>query len=116
MRDGVGAEDLFGVLSGGAADSRRRVIFSVWAPFAKSVDLVTQERRVAMQSDARRLLACRSRRLERAGGYKYALDGGTPLPDPRSRWQPDGVHGASHLIDADVSASVSPAGLSRGSR
>ncbi len=41
------------VLSGGAADSRRRVIFSVWAPFAKSVDLVTQERRVAMQSDAR---------------------------------------------------------------
>lgn len=27
-----------------------------------------------------------------------SLDGGEPLPDPRSRWQPDGVHGPSaHL-------------------
>ncbi len=29
------------------------MIFSVWAPFAKSVDLVTQERRIAMKSDTR---------------------------------------------------------------
>ncbi|HEX9780549.1 MAG TPA: malto-oligosyltrehalose trehalohydrolase, partial [bacterium] len=27
--------------------------------------------------------------------YRYRLDGGRTLPDPASRWQPDGVHGAS---------------------
>jgi maltooligosyltrehalose trehalohydrolase len=76
------------------------VIFSVWAPFAKSVDLVTQERRVVMQSDARGYWRAEAD-ASSVQGYKYALDGGTPLPDPRSRWQPDGVHGASHLIDTE---------------
>ena len=32
--------------------------------------------------------------------YRYSLDGRTPLPDPASRWQPDGVHGPSALDDA----------------
>jgi maltooligosyltrehalose trehalohydrolase len=76
------------------------VIFSVWAPFAKSVDLVTQERRIAMQSDARGYWRAEAD-ASSGRGYKYAVDGGTPLPDPCSRWQPDGVHGASHMIDAD---------------
>jgi maltooligosyltrehalose trehalohydrolase len=31
--------------------------------------------------------------------YGYRLDGGDPLPDPRSRFQPAGVHGLSRLID-----------------
>ena len=30
-------------------------------------------------------------------GYRYSVDGSAPLPDPRSRWQPEGVHGASYL-------------------
>jgi maltooligosyltrehalose trehalohydrolase len=33
------------------------------------------------------------------GRYAYAVDGGSPVPDPRSRWQPDGVHGPSALVD-----------------
>ena len=32
--------------------------------------------------------------------YSYILDGGTPLPDPASRFQPDGVHGPSQVVDA----------------
>jgi len=40
---------------------------------------------------------------EAAGGpgadYGYCLDGGDPLPDPRARWQPHGVHGLSRLVD-----------------
>lgn len=36
----------------------------------------------------------------RAGtDYAFALDGDAPLPDPRSRWQPNGVHGFSRIID-----------------
>jgi maltooligosyltrehalose trehalohydrolase len=31
--------------------------------------------------------------------YAYRLDGGSPLPDPRSRWQPRGVHEASRVYD-----------------
>jgi len=31
--------------------------------------------------------------------YAFALDGGDPLPVPRSPWQPDGVHGASRWVE-----------------
>jgi len=73
---------------------------TVWAPFARSVELVTPQRRLALQRagergdwqtevDATLLLQ----------GYRYSIDGGDPLPDPRSRWQPDGVHGKSHVVD-----------------
>jgi maltooligosyltrehalose trehalohydrolase len=34
--------------------------------------------------------------------YAFALDGGLPLPDPRSPWQPRGVHGPSRLVDHDA--------------
>jgi maltooligosyltrehalose trehalohydrolase len=31
--------------------------------------------------------------------YRYSIDGGEPLPDPASRFQPKGVHGPSMVID-----------------
>ncbi|XVU23386.1 malto-oligosyltrehalose trehalohydrolase [Actinoplanes sp. CA-054009] len=31
--------------------------------------------------------------------YAYVLPDSSPLPDPRSRWQPDGVHGPSRVYD-----------------
>ena len=31
--------------------------------------------------------------------YAYRLDGGAPMPDPASRYQPYGVHGPSQVID-----------------
>jgi maltooligosyltrehalose trehalohydrolase len=72
------------------------MIFSVWAPRAKSVELVTGNRRIALeilpsgywQIDAQ---------IDPGQGYKYSLDGAAPVPDPRSRWQPAGVHGNSYL-------------------
>ena len=38
-------------------------------------------------------------RLEHGTRYAIRLDGGDPLPDPRSPWQPDGVHGRSAWVD-----------------
>jgi maltooligosyltrehalose trehalohydrolase len=38
-------------------------------------------------------------RLEHGTRYAIRLDGGDPLPDPRSPWQPDGVHGWSAWVD-----------------
>ena len=32
----------------------------------------------------------------------FSLDGGPPRADPRSPWQPDGVHGSSAVVDHDA--------------
>jgi maltooligosyltrehalose trehalohydrolase len=81
------------------------VIFSVWAPNSKSVDLVLEERRTAEQRIALEPLADgywqRDVAADTRRGYRYSLDGSAPLPDPRSRWQPEGVHGASHVVQAE---------------
>src|SRR5438552_9293300 len=37
--------------------------------------------------------------LEPNADYGFALDGADPLPDPRSRWQPFGVHGPSRPVN-----------------
>jgi maltooligosyltrehalose trehalohydrolase len=37
--------------------------------------------------------------LEPGARYSYRLDHGDPRPDPASRFQPDGVHAASQIID-----------------
>ncbi len=43
--------------------------------------------------------------LAGANDYGYAIDGSrTVLPDPRSRWQPDGVHGMSRVFDPSAFA------------
>ncbi len=34
--------------------------------------------------------------------YRFRLDGGDWLADPASRWQPDGVHGPSAVVDESV--------------
>jgi maltooligosyltrehalose trehalohydrolase len=34
--------------------------------------------------------------------YTFAVDGGPPLPDPRSGWQPHGVSGPSRLVDHEA--------------
>ena len=78
------------------------MIFSVWAPAARSVELVLTSMRVAMRADGNGYWRIELDAPSERGGYKYAIDGGDPLPDPRSRWQPDGVHGNSHVVDASA--------------
>jgi maltooligosyltrehalose trehalohydrolase len=63
------------------------VIFSVWAPHAKSVDLILDERRIPLASTRQGYWHAD---VSAQGGqdYKYSLDGASGVPDPRSRWQP----------------------------
>jgi len=72
---------------------------SVWAPKPDRVELeVGGERRPMERSDDgwwRADLAP----SEEAVDYAFVLDGGDPRPDPRSAWQPHGVHGPSRLVD-----------------
>jgi maltooligosyltrehalose trehalohydrolase len=79
---------------------------AVWAPWAKSVELVTPERRVPLYPRTAGRAEAGYWQIEvvdsvLAHGYQYSIDGGEPVPDPRSKWQPDGVHGASHLVDME---------------
>ena len=74
--------------------------FDVWAPAAKSVELIIGERRIALQAQHRGHWQGEAE-LGADQGYRYSLDGGTPVPDPRSRWQRDGVHGPSYAVDAE---------------
>jgi maltooligosyltrehalose trehalohydrolase len=74
--------------------------FTVWAPDASSVELVL--------TDSRRSLVPRDGwwQLEVAEAghgtdYAFSVDGSEPLPDPRSAWQPYGVHGFSRVFDED---------------
>jgi maltooligosyltrehalose trehalohydrolase len=73
------------------------MILSVWAPSAKSVELVTPAGRVALAAGEKGYWRGESAQVR--GGYKYSIDGGEPLPDPRTRWQPQGVHGPSHVLE-----------------
>jgi len=72
---------------------------AVWAPFAESVELVTPERRFALRAGVSGYWQDDVDASQLRQGYRFSIDGGDPLPDPRSQWQPDGVHGSSHVID-----------------
>jgi malto-oligosyltrehalose trehalohydrolase len=79
--------------------------FGVWAPAAAAIEVEVAGRRYPMA----RAAAAPPRgwsgwwRAEVPGAagadYGFRLDGGDPLPDPRSLWQPDGVTGLSRSYD-----------------
>ncbi|MBV9934182.1 MAG: malto-oligosyltrehalose trehalohydrolase, partial [Actinobacteria bacterium] len=74
----------------------------VWAPLAGAVDLVVEpagERR-PMRGGAGGWFVS-DNDLAPGTDYRFALDGGDPLPDPRSRWQPAGVDGPSRVDDPE---------------
>jgi maltooligosyltrehalose trehalohydrolase len=72
------------------------VTFSVWAPNAKSVELILATGRVALQRIENGYWRTEIAGTDMTAGYRYSIDGSDPLPDPRSRWQPEGVHAASY--------------------
>jgi len=72
---------------------------SVWAPSAASVAMVTANDRVEMHRGSEGWWHAElSPELARSD-YAFSLDAGPPLPDPRSPYQPHGVHGLSRPVD-----------------
>ena len=74
--------------------------FSVWAPRAGRVELWLNGWLFPLQRGPRGIWSVEVSPPAGEIRYRYALDGGPPWPDPRSPWQPEGVHGDSHWIDA----------------
>ena len=68
----------------------------VWAPHAQSVTL---QDGTPLHSEAGWWAG-----VSDSPDYGFCLDGGPPRPDPRSPWQPDGVHGLSRAYDHDAFA------------
>jgi maltooligosyltrehalose trehalohydrolase len=78
-----------------AADGRTRV--RVWAPRATDLALDRDGARTAMEPRGHGVFEAE---LPAGAGtdYAFAVDG-TPLPDPCSRWQPNGLRGRSRVLD-----------------
>lgn len=75
------------------------VCWCVWAPLAERVELVLGEgpsaERVRMEPLPRGYFQCTTPAPAAGLQYMYALNEDAPVPDPCSRWQPDGVSGPS---------------------
>lgn len=78
-----------------------RVAFRVWAPRADAVDLrITSpnERTVPMRPAPQGHFEATIGDIEPGMRYVYRING-QELPDPASRFQPEGVHGPSEVVD-----------------
>ena len=73
--------------------------FSVWAPRPERVELAIGGDRLPMVRHDDGWWHATADALPTGTDYGYVLDGDGPLPDPRSRWQPDGVDGPSRTFD-----------------
>ena len=71
---------------------------SVWAEAATTVEIVTATSTATMEEEGGGWFACNVE-LTPGDDYAFSVDGGDPMPDPRSRSQPAGVHDPSRLVD-----------------
>ena len=81
----------------------RGVHFRVWAPRRRRVEVVLEQgdpQAVELPSEDGGYFSGQIAAAGAGTRYRYRLDGGDKLfPDPVSRFQPDGVHGPSQVID-----------------
>ena len=75
--------------------------FRVWVPEATNVDLVLRDGVLPMRFAEGGWWERQVAEAHHGTDYAYSVDGSDPLPDPRSPWQPDGVHGFSRVFEAD---------------
>jgi maltooligosyltrehalose trehalohydrolase len=76
--------------------------FSVWSPLRHRVDvkiLFPEERIVPMEKDVQGYWRARASNVFPGTKYVFLLDRERERPDPTSRYQPEGVHGPSQVID-----------------
>ena len=87
----------------GAVPAQDGVRFTIWAPSVRSLQLHLQTGAAAgvhpLARDDNGLYETWVREAAAGDRYAYLLDGGDSLPDPASRYQPEGVHGPSEVVD-----------------
>jgi malto-oligosyltrehalose trehalohydrolase len=83
-----------------------RVRFRLWAPAAERVDLVLEssagQRTVPLEKAGEGWFELLTAEARAGSLYRYRIDGGTLVPDPASRRNPQGVHGPSEVVDPEA--------------
>jgi maltooligosyltrehalose trehalohydrolase len=82
----------------GAVVHEDEVTYTVWAPEAELVELVTDDS-IAPLTCAADGTWSTTRRGGEGDRYRFRLDAARTLPDPASRAQPEGVRGPSAVVD-----------------
>jgi maltooligosyltrehalose trehalohydrolase len=83
----------------GAELTPEGVRFRLWAPAAKSVDLVLVEGEKTMRPEGNGWFELLDPQAGAGTRYQYRIDGELLVPDPASRFQPLDVDGPSEVID-----------------
>jgi len=86
----------------GARLSPAGVEVCVWAPAARSVELVVEHEPAAvhcLRAERDGYFSAQISALAAGALYRYRLDGKGPYPDPASRFQPRGPNGPSMVVD-----------------
>ncbi|MFC6087028.1 malto-oligosyltrehalose trehalohydrolase, partial [Sphaerisporangium aureirubrum] len=77
-------------------------MFEVWAPAATRVEVeIDAAHRHEMTRGEGGWWTAEVPGAGHGTDYTFRLDGGDPLPDPRTRWQPSGIFGPSRVYDHD---------------
>ena len=83
-----------------------RCQFVVWAPFVDKIEVhitTPDERMLLLEEDGKGYHHAIVENVTPGSLYLYRLDGKTERPDPASRFQPQGVHGPSQVVDSNFS-------------
>jgi len=85
----------------GAVPGADGVWFRVWAPEAERVEVVLEGADLThpLGREGEGYHAGLVREARAGTRYRYRLDGGPVFPDPASRFQPEGVHGPSEVVN-----------------
>jgi len=85
----------------GATVSPKGVRFKVWAPNPSSLSLKVagDSKEFSMTPEGNGFFSTFVKGLAPGVKYSYLLNGDRPRPDPVSRFQPEGVHGPSEVVD-----------------
>jgi maltooligosyltrehalose trehalohydrolase len=90
----------------GARPQNGATKFTVWAPRAHQLSVRVRTGTAAgdhpLARDERGVFSATIPDVKGGDDYTYRIDGGEERPDPASRWQPYGVHGASRVVDPEA--------------
>ncbi|HEX6226234.1 MAG TPA: malto-oligosyltrehalose trehalohydrolase [Chryseolinea sp.] len=82
----------------GAFYDGRNCLFSVWAPHSEKVEVVIGEGLYSMRKSGLDHWTVVIEDVDAGTPYWFRINGKN-LPDPASRWQAEGVHGPSFVVD-----------------
>jgi maltooligosyltrehalose trehalohydrolase len=78
------------------------VRFHLWAPRADALTVhLADGPAIATQRQPDGTFVAETDQARAGSRYRLSINGGPPMPDPTSRFQPEGVHGPSLVVDPD---------------